>query len=269
MNASHADYIDPDILSLIRDFKRETAPVLGINVSIKGFRDKYQLEDEVLYVDYSTKELQEMLSATQVLQLLKEGNERFQKGMRLHRDLARQINASGKGQNPLAVVLSCIDSRSPAEIIFDLGLGDIFSVRIAGNVVSPKILGSVEYGVAVAGAKLIVVLGHTKCGAVTASVDLACTKQSASDTTGCQNLDSIVADVQKSIDYAVCLSLTDASPEVRSNYVDSVARANVLHSVEEMTRNSETIRGLVTEGRIALVGAIYDVMSGKIEFFDS
>ena len=269
LNASHTDYIDPDILSLIRDFKCETAPVLGIQVSIKGFRDKYLLEDEIHYVDYSTKELQELLTATQVLKLLKEGNERFQKGMRLTRDMVRQIDSSGKGQNPLAVVLSCIDSRSPAEIIFDLGLGDIFSVRIAGNVVSHKVLGSIEYGVAVAGAKLIVVLGHTMCGAVTASVNLACTRKNAADATGCQHLDSIVADVQESIDYEDCLLLANASEEVRSEYIDRVTRANVCHSVDEITRSSDTIRKLVTEGKILLVGAIYDVTSGKIEFFDS
>ena len=123
-------------------------------------------------MDYSTRELQNALTPQQVLQILKDGHERFRTGRRLTRDLGRQVNATADGQHPLAVVLSCIDSRTPAELIFDLGMGDIFSVRIAGNVTSRKVLASVEYGCAVAGAKLILVMGHTRCGAVTAAVNL-------------------------------------------------------------------------------------------------
>jgi carbonic anhydrase/SulP family sulfate permease len=154
LDAANTHYIDPDILDLIRDFREKIAPAHGVQVSLRGFRHKYLLQDEIQYVDYSTRELQEQLTSAQVLQLLKEGNERFRTGHRLTRDLGRQLDETAKGQHPLAVILSCIDSRTPAEIIFDLGLGDIFSVRVAGNVASPKILGSIEYGCAVAGAKL-------------------------------------------------------------------------------------------------------------------
>ncbi|MBC7854675.1 MAG: bifunctional SulP family inorganic anion transporter/carbonic anhydrase, partial [Pirellulaceae bacterium] len=126
LDAHNTDYIDPDILSLIRDFKEKTAPVLGVRVSLRGFREKYKLEDEIQFVDYSTRELQGKLTSGQVLQILEAGNERFRTGHRLPRDLGRQLRATSRGPHPLAIVLSCIDSSTPAEMIFDLGLGDIF-----------------------------------------------------------------------------------------------------------------------------------------------
>ena len=183
LDASTTDYIDADVLDLIRDFKEQIAPAHGVQVSLRGFGKRYSLPDEIHYVDYSTRELQAQLTAAQVLEILLKGNERFRTDQRLTRKLGRQIiDATAKGQHPLAVVLSCIDSRTPAELILDLGLGDIFSVRIAGNVISQNVLGSLEFGCAVAGAKLILVMGHTRCGAVTAAVELACS--SAQPRTG-------------------------------------------------------------------------------------
>ncbi len=268
LDASHTDYIDPDILSLIRDFKRETAPVASVTVSLKGFRDKYALGDEIHFADYSTKELQELLTPEEVLQLLKDGNERFCNGSRLPRDWGRQINAAGKGQNPVAVILSCIDSRSPAEIIFDLGLGDVFSARIAGNVVSPKVLGSIEYGVAVAGAKLIVVLGHTQCGAVTTSYNLACQNKLASEVTGCEFIDSIVSEVQNSVNTELCRTANDNSEEQRNRYIDEVTRKNVFYSMGRIIESSGTIRKLHESKRVVVVGAMYDVSTGRVQFYD-
>lgn len=266
IDAHNTDYIDPDILNLIRDFKDQTAPVRGVQVSLTGFRDKYQLRDDIQFVDYSTRELQGQMTSTQVLQILEEGNERFRTGQRLSRDLGRQLHATAQGQHPLAVVLSCIDSRTPSELIFDLGLGDIFSVRVAGNVSSPKVLGSMEYGCAVAGAKLILVVGHTKCGAVTASVNLACSGQSAEEATGCQHLESIVLEIQQSIDQPTCQRMEHASATEKSAFADSVAQQNVLRVVREIVDQSDTIRELVESGQLAVVGAMYDVATGKIDF---
>lgn len=188
LDAHQTDYIDPDVLSLIREYKEQIAPARGVQVSLRDFRTKYHLQDQIQFVDYSTRELQEQLTSAQVLQILREGNERFQSGQRLTRDLGRQRNATAQGQHPLAVVLSCIDARTPAELIFDLGLGDIFSVRVAGNVISPKILGSMEYGCAVVGSKLILVMGRTRCGAVTAAVNLSGSPEDILHATGCQHL---------------------------------------------------------------------------------
>lgn len=265
LDASGTHYLDPDVLDLIRDFKDQVAPAHGVQVSLRGFREKYQLSDEIQYVDYSTRELQERLTPAQVLQILREGNERFRTGRRLTRDLDRQLDATARGQNPLAVVLSCIDSRTPAELIFDLGLGDVFSVRVAGNVTSRKILGSMEYGCAVAGAKLILVVGHTQCGAVGAAVGMACS-EGPEHAGGCEHLGSIVSEILRSVDGPACRRLEGSSAEERADFVDAVARRNVLRAVGEVVQNSRTIRELAREGRVAVAGAIYDVASGEIEF---
>lgn len=266
MDARNTDYIDPDVRDLIREFKDKIAPAHGVQVSLRGFRAKYQLQDQIQFVDYSTRELQEQLTSAQVLKLLQEGNTRFASGQPLSRDLGRQVLATATGQHPIAVVLSCIDSRSPAELILDLGIGDIFSVRVAGNVISPKVLGSMEYGCAVAGSKLILVLGHTRCGAVTASVDLACSNQNLEQATGCQHLEPIIRDIQLSVDRESCKEMVNAEPHRKNDFVNSVARQNVHRSVQQIFQQSVTIRRLVEGGRLAVVGAMYDVGTGRIDF---
>lgn len=266
LDAVNTVYIDPDILSMIREFREKTAPIRGVKVSLRGFQNKYLLNDEIQYVDYSTRDLQDLLTPAQVLQILREGNDRFLTGKRLTRDLGRQLNATAIGQHPLAVILSCIDSRTPSELILDLGLGDIFSIRIAGNVTSPKVLGSIEYGVAVAGAKLVVVIGHTQCGAVTAAVNLDGSNESVELATGCQHLQPIVEEIQKAIDPQTRQQFEDAPESRRSDLVDAVACRNVSHTVYCILRQSRTINQLVQEGRLAVVGAMYDVSTGRITF---
>lgn len=267
LDALNTVYIDPDILSMIRDFKEKTAPIRGVRVSLRGFRDRYKLRDEIQYVDYSTREVQGLLTSEDVLRILQEGNERFRTGQRLTRDLGRQLQETALGQHPLAVVLSCIDSRTPTELIFDLGLGDIFSIRIAGNITSPKVLGSMEYGCAVAGAKLIVVIGHTQCGAVTAAINLAGSPETAEQATGCQHLEPIIEEIQLAIDPHDCRSLEQRSEQERADFINTVARRNVALCVELILRQSRTINQLVREGKIAVVGAMYDVVTGEIDFF--
>jgi carbonic anhydrase/SulP family sulfate permease len=266
LDARRTDYIDPDLLSLIRDFKDQTAPARGVEVSLLGFRSKYQFGDQTQYVVHSTRELQAKLSPEQVLQVLKDGHERFRSGRRLTRDLGRQVSDTSGGQHPLAVVLSCIDSRTPAELVFDLGVGDVFSVRIAGNVTSRKVLGSIEYGCAVAGAKLILVMGHTRCGAVTAAVDLICSGETANEAMGCQHLDQIVEDIQQSIDPLTCRDLDRVATADKELFVDAVASRNVARSVQTMLQQSQTLSRLVRDRRVVVVGAMYNIVTGDIEF---
>jgi carbonic anhydrase len=266
LDARSTDFIDPDVLSLLREFKEHAAPARGIQVSLLGFREKYQFEDQIQYIDYSDREVQGRLTPDDVVQILKEGNERFRTGHRLKRDLGRQVDATANGQFPLAVVLSCIDSRTPIELIFDLGLGDIFSIRIAGNITSKKVLGSMEYGCAVAGAKLILVMGHTRCGAVTAAVNFACSANTASHATGCQHLDQVVNDIQRSIDLRKCQMVSELSESERRAYVDSVARQNVITTIETILNESRTLNQLVQDKTVAIVGGMYDVASGQFEF---
>ncbi len=268
LDAEQTDYIDPDVLALIREYRDVTAPARNIQLSMTGFADHYELNHELEFVDYSTRELQDRVSPAQVLELLREGNQRFVSGRQLNRNLSRQVGATAQGQHPLAVVLSCIDSRTPAELLFDTGLGDIFSVRVAGNVTSPKVLGSMEYGTAVAGSRLIVVLGHTRCGAVTAAVELASSDDVAA-ATGCQHLDPILTEIQRGADFCTELEdkpLSEWEPERKRVFIDEVARRNVLAVVERILEQSQTIAELVAKKRIAIVGVLYDVATGTMEF---
>jgi MFS superfamily sulfate permease-like transporter len=264
LDASNTVYIDPDVKSLIYEYRETKGPARGVQVSLRGFRD---IKDDVQYVDYSTRELQESLTPGQVLEILRDGNARFRSGRRLTRDLTRALNATAGGQHPFAVVLSCIDSRNPTEYIFDLGLGDIFNIRIAGNIVSPGVLGSIEYACAVVGVKLILVMGHTRCGAVTAAVQLDGSPESIESATGCQHLDAVLENVQAAIPASSFVE-KNASDETKQEWVDEIARRNVLHSVQSILNQSRTIKRLADENRVTVVGAMYDVSHGDVTFLD-
>lgn len=266
LDARSTDYIDPDVLDLIRDFKDQTGPAHGVEVSLIGFRSEYHFEDQIHYVDYSTRELQQAITPQQVLQILKDGHERARTGRRLTRDYSRQVQATAAAQHPLAVALSCIDSRTPVELIFDLGMGDIFSIRVAGNITSREVLASGEYGCAVAGAKLMIVIGHTGCGAVSAAVKLLGSHLTVADATGCQHLDAIVSEIQRSVGgIPNQLAVKPASPDA-GVIADAVARENVLRVVKELRQQSRTLDNLVCERRIAIIGAMYDISTGGIDF---
>lgn len=263
INAKDSTYIDPDIISMLKEFVEYTAPVHGVKVSLEGFRDRYAIDDRIQFIDYSTQELQSQMTPVQVLEVLMDGNERFRTDQRLRRDLTRQTVGSSQGQHPLAVILSCIDSRSPAELIFDLGLGDIFSIRVAGNIVGKKILGSMEYATEVAGAKLIMVLGHSQCGAVTAAIQLKDSEKPIAEVTGCQHLDDVISRIEVNSTFK-----PDMAPEMQRQIINQTIRENVIHSVKTIMNESETIQKLVAGGKIAIVGAVYHVASGKTELLE-
>jgi carbonic anhydrase len=269
LDARNTDYIDPDILDLIDDFRKQTAPARNLKVSLMGFKDRYIMEDEIQYVDVTTREVQSQLTPQQVLQFLKEGNERFVTGRRLTRDLSRQVDATAAAQYPMAVVLSCIDSRSPVELIFDLGVGDAFVIRIAGNVAKEKVLGSMEFACAVAGSRLVVVMGHTSCGAVKAAVDLYDTGKTASVATGCEHLDVLVNEIQKAIEPGTKPHGDWVTAEVKRAFVDDVAARNVAGTITYIRSASRTLRELEAAGKIAIVGSMYDLKTGRVTFYDS
>ena len=266
IDASASTFIDPDILSLIREYKQVTGPVRGVKVSTKGFHSQLGIEDQILYHEYSTRELQQRLSPADVLEWMRAGNERFRSGHRLQRDLTFQMTASTAGQYPLAVILGCIDSRTPAEMVFDVGLGELFSARIAGNVVREKVLGSLEYACCVAGAKLILVKGHTRCGAVQTAVSLAAKGESSCKQFGCDHLDLIIREIQKSTDPEILRDWDRLSPERQQAIVDEVAKRNALNSARWIYRESDSLRRMADEGKIAIVGALYHIEQGQIEF---
>lgn len=265
IDARGADYVDPDIVTMIKEFAEETAPAQGISVSLLGFRDRYPLHDVKLYVDWTTKEIQDSLTPAHVLRLLEEGNDRFATGRRISRDLATQVDATAQGQHPMAVVLSCIDSRSPAELLFDLGLGDIFSVRLAGNVASPKALGSMEFACRLAGAKLIVVLGHTRCGAVKATCDLVA-RGVEPESTGLTNLRSITGPIAEAV--AMETETAEGRDAANPGFVDRVAEINVRNAMRWVVENSPVLAAMIRDGEIGIAGAMYDVATGRVRFFD-
>ncbi|WP_184204859.1 bifunctional SulP family inorganic anion transporter/carbonic anhydrase [Prosthecobacter dejongeii] len=270
LDARNTDYIDPDILDLITDFKDTTAQAHGVQLSLTGFKERYpQLEDRIQFVDFSSREVQDALTPQRVLEIFQEGNDRFLSGTRLSRDLGRQVDATSLGQFPMAVVLGCIDSRAPVELIFDLGLGDVFTIRIAGNIARDKVLGSMEYSCAVAGAKIILVMGHTSCGAVNAAVDLICSHKTAAEATGCVNLDSLITEIQKSVDLSTCKTPDQWLAGEKAAYANEVARRNVLRTMRKIRERSSTIDNLVRTGKVAIVGGMYDISTGKVSFFQT
>ncbi|MEM1269676.1 MAG: carbonic anhydrase family protein [Bacteroidota bacterium] len=203
-----------------------------------------------------TAETQKTITSAEVLQGLIDGNARFVDGERINRDYLAQVQATATGQYPSAVVLGCIDSRVPPEIVFDQGVGDIFSARVAGNFINTDILGSMEFATAVAGSKVIVVLGHTSCGAV----------KGACDNVELGNLTQTLSNIAPAV-YAV----TDIEGERTSQnaeFVQAVADMNVELTVQNILDRSPIIRGLVESGDVLLVGAMHDVTTGQVTFHE-
>jgi carbonic anhydrase/SulP family sulfate permease len=267
IDARNCDFIDPDILDLLTDFKEVTSRAHGVEVSLVGFKKKYEkLQEDLTFVDYSSREVQQSLKPAEVLRILKDGHERFLVGKPLVRDLRRQAGATATGQFPIAAVLGCIDSRAPVEHIFDLGVGDAFVARIAGNVARDKMIGSLEFACGVAGAKLLLVLGHTSCGAVKASVELKVAGKTASEATGCDHLDELVGIIQGSIDSSQLKDFSNWADDKKRGFVDEVARKNVVNTMNYIREKSGILDRLVRENKIMIVGAVYDVNTGKVEF---
>lgn len=204
-----------------------------------------------------TKETQATMTPDKALQFLKEGNERFQNNLKANRNLLQQVNETADGQFPFATILSCIDSRVSAELVFDQGLGDIFSIRIAGNFVNQDILGSMEFACKLAGTKLLVVLGHTSCGAV----------KGACDHARMGNLTTLINKIEPAV-YAV-KEPEDESKRNSSNleFVDEVAKINVEMAIENIRNQSVILRDMEKEGEIKIVGAMYDIGNGSVTFY--
>ena len=204
-----------------------------------------------------TKELQASLTPAQAFELLKEGNKRFINNLKINRNLLEQVNATAEGQYPFAFILSCIDSRTSAELIFDQGLGDIFSCRIAGNVLNDDILGSMEFACKIAGSKIIVVLGHTKCGAI----------KGACDQIEMGNLTQLLKKIQPVLDLEK--EQSDNTTSANPSFVENVAILNVKHVMRQIPLLSPILREMLEREEIALIGGIYEVETGKVEFYEN
>lgn len=198
------------------------------------------------------KAMQSEITPDQALNLLSEGNERFMQNTSLNRNFLQQMEETKGGQHPYAVILSCIDSRVSSEIIFDQGIGDVFNVRIAGNIINGDILGSMEFGCKVAGAKLLVVLGHTHCGAV----------KGACDHVEMGNLTGLINRIQPSVEKES--SITENRTSSNDEFVFNVTQLNVMASVNEILDKSDILRDMADAGEIKIVGGMHDITTGKV-----
>lgn len=203
-----------------------------------------------------TKELQNNLTPETAIDILKKGNERFVNNLKANRNLLQQVNETSDGQHPFAFILSCIDSRTSAELIFDQGLGDVFSCRIAGNILNEDILGSMEFACKVAGSKVVVVLGHTKCGAI----------KGACDNVQLGNLTELIKKIKPAVEAEKTTNKDRNSGN--SEFVENVASINVRLVKKQILERSSVIKEMVANDEIAIIGGMYDVETGVVDFYE-
>ena len=203
------------------------------------------------------KQLQDAITPKMAIEILKEGNKRFVNNLKANRNLLEQANETSDGQHPFAVILSCIDSRTSAELIFDQGLGDVFSIRIAGNIINEDILGSMEFACKVAGSKIIAVLGHTKCGAI----------KGACDHVEMGNLTALLSKIQP----AVYDEKTEKTSRNSSNseFVEKVAAINVKRTVDAIKQRSPILKEMIENGEIGIIGGMHNLADGKVSFYEN
>ena len=217
------------------------------------FNDSYlQSQDSAVTM---TKHLQSLITPLLAVEYLKEGNKRFTQGKTLSRDFLKQVKETSTGQFPYATILSCMDSRTPSEIIFDQGLGDIFNIRIAGNIADDDVIGSMEYGSKVVGTKLILVMGHTDCGAVKGAID----------DVRLGNLTGLLEKIKPAVDAVKTNGVRNSGDKV---FVEMVTKENVLMTMKYIRENSPVLKELEDKGELKITGALYNTSTGEVEFFE-
>jgi carbonic anhydrase len=256
IDATNTDFIDNDILEIIDDFKQTISKEKEIKLNILGLKEQYQLSDHIQFVNVLDKETQQKMTPGDIIEILKKGNQRFVSGSSYEKYLKHQVNATSFGQNPIAIILSCIDSRTTTEHIFDLGLGDIFSIRIAGNILNEDILGSMEFATKLVGVKLIVVLGHTKCGAIIG----------ACNDVKLDNLTKLLNKIKPAIENET-LTIENRSGN-NEQFVNNVTSLNVHLNMAKIRKESAVIAELEDKGIVKIIGGIYHVETGIVNLFE-
>lgn len=254
IDAHHSQYIDKEISELLKEFKEDEAPHKQISLNLTGFKEHYKIHNFIDFINVTTYDVQSYLSPAQVLHILNEGNQRFLNDERIHRLSHLDIKYTAKAQHPIAIVLGCIDSRVPVETIFDMTFGDIFCVRVAGNVVNEDILASIEYACSIVGVKLIIVLGHTRCGAI----------QSACDGVEKGHITQLLEKIKPAIN-----AEKDTQQERNSTnpiFVNHVTELNVANTMQHIYERSPILQGMIEQNELAVVGAVYNVESGAVNY---
>ncbi|WP_028387714.1 bifunctional SulP family inorganic anion transporter/carbonic anhydrase [Legionella fairfieldensis] len=254
IDAQDCTYIDKEIIELIKEFKEEQAPLKQIALNLVGFQEHYDIHDYINFINFTTYDVQANLAPYEVLNILREGNHRFINDTRIHRRSINEVRYTAQSQHPIAVVLGCIDSRVPVETIFDMSFGDLFCIRVAGNVVNDDILASIEYACHVAGAKLIVVLGHTRCGAI----------QAACDGVEKGHITQLLAKIKPAV-----AAETQTIAERNSGnqtFTTHITDLNIANTLQQIYQDSQILRLMIEQETIGLVGAIYNVATGKVMF---
>lgn len=256
IDARYSKYIDKEILELIQDFQYEQAPRKQISLNLIGFKKEYEIHDHINFINVTTYDVQAALTPQQALNILHEGNQRFIDDTRIHRSLTIDIKHTSATQYPMAVVLGCIDSRVPVETIFDMSFGDLFCIRIAGNVVNDDILASIEYACHVVGAKLIVVLGHTRCGAIAAACD--------EPPKGSSHIPALLEKLHPAVEAE---QATRSAQELsQDKQLHRVTELNVANTLKDIYQGSKILKPKLKDNTLAMVGAIYDVNTGQVNF---
>jgi carbonic anhydrase len=251
IDAANTDYIDNDVLEIIDDY-RVVAAERNVKLNVVGLRDEYSLHDPIQFVPALDKDTQTRLRPEDVLQLLRDGNERFRAGRTTKKYYLHQVEATAGGQHPMAVVVNCIDSRTSPEIIFDAGLGDLLTIRIAGNVISREIIGSLEIAHKL-GAKLIVVKGHSSCGAIGLALQ----------NEGAHSMGAITGKIRKAVDQCQC---GVRHPAEGKALLEQVTRRNIENSLDEIIAGSAFLRERIARGEMGLVGAYHDIATRTVQF---
>lgn len=268
LDARRTHYIDPDVLSLIREFHDKTAPAFDINMELVGFRESYRFSGKEDTVDFSLQEAREKLTADQVMEILKAGNKRFVEGHPLDRSLLKPLATNGQDQTAITAIVSGIDSRTPVEMTFDLGMGEAFVIRMPGAVVGTRAIGGAEHAVSVGGAKLVVLMAHTDSSLLSLAMGIAGSSSNESVLGECVNLQDVLEQIAVSIDAQQARDFPNMTAEEQQATLDQVARRHIARMAQQLVEESPLLKRLVTSGQIRVVTAIFDASNGSVAFLD-
>lgn len=265
LDARRTDYIDPDVLSLINEFGRKTAPAFNVQFQVVGLKDQYRLIAKEQNIDFSFQESRETLTPKQVIEILAEGNKRFAEDHPLDRDLRHSLS-NGERPSAIAVFVTGIDSQTPVEMIFDLGLGEAYVIRTPGGVIGPRIIGGIEYATSVGGAKAVVIMGHTDSSLLSLAIKNAYSPENKAAQAGCAQLEDVLEEIAVSIDQPEALAFPRMSTEAQHALMERLARRHVQRTVGQLLEQSAAVRQRVESGQLAIVAAVFDVETNRVEF---